>query len=79
MPHLHWETDRQREEFTLEIQHFTESWKNNIKTEEEDKKGRVEKGEAAFRKSSPPRPAQPSRGGKRRYQQAQVVQTLSDK
>jgi hypothetical protein len=30
--------NRQRGKFTLEIEHFTESWKDNIKREEEDKK-----------------------------------------
>ena len=55
MPHLHWETDRQREKSTLEIEHFTESWKDKTKN------GSVEKSEAPFQKSSPPRPAQPRR------------------
>jgi hypothetical protein len=38
MPYLHWETDRQREKFAIEIEHITESWKDENKAKEEEKK-----------------------------------------
>jgi len=38
MPYLHWETDRQREKFALEIENITEKWKKMKKEEEQKKK-----------------------------------------
>jgi hypothetical protein len=63
MPHLHWETDRQREKFAFKIEHFTESWKDDMKTEEEDKKwkSREERSSLPKAQSATPRPAQPRR------------------
>jgi hypothetical protein len=38
MPYLHWETDRQREKFAVEIENITESWRETRRSQEEQKK-----------------------------------------
>lgn len=35
MPYLHWETDRQRDIFALNIENITENWKKEKKRKEE--------------------------------------------
>jgi hypothetical protein len=38
MPYLHWETDRQRDKFAIEIENITENWKKEKKKMEEQRK-----------------------------------------
>jgi hypothetical protein len=53
--------DRQREKFALEIEYFIESWKDDMKTEEEGKKrkSREERSSLPKAQSATPCPAQP--------------------
>jgi hypothetical protein len=83
MPYLHWETDRQREKFALEIEHFTESKKDERKAEEEVKRGNDVKNEAVFQKFSLPSLAQSrkemeiSRSTSRPEALGQITKTVS--
>lgn len=38
MPYLHWETDRQRNNFALNIEKITENWKKTKKAQKEQEK-----------------------------------------